>query len=242
MKESPARIALILPTLNEIDGMKAVLPKIDRSLFHEIIVVDGRSTDGTQEYCKEQGLTVLTQPNKWLPDAEEWAFKNSTSDALIIFTPDGNSVPELLPEMCRLIRDGWDIVVASRYCKGAKSYDDDVVTAFGNWMFTKMVNILFRVKLTDVLVGYRAYTRDAIERMHLVGMSEETWLRRHCLYLNGWESGASARAARLRLKLLEIPGDEPKRIGGVRKLKVVRNGIATLVQFLHDWLFFRGPK
>jgi hypothetical protein len=141
--------------------------------------------------------------------------------------------------MCRLIREDWDIVVASRYYKGAKSEDDDVVTGFGNWLFTKAIDILFLSRLTDVLVGYRAYRRDAIEKMGFLDAPGETGSRRGYIY--SWEPAASCRSARLRLKVLEIPGDEPKRIGGVRKLRVISCGMGAVIQILHDWLFFRRP-
>ncbi len=229
---------LLVPTLNEIDGMRAVMPHVDRSLFKEILVVDGGSTDGTVEYCHQHGLTILKQPNKGLPDAEEYAFKHVKSDALILFTPDGNSKADLLPVLIHKLSEGYDMVIASRYLGGAKSEDDDVMTAFGNWMFTAMINLLFHAKYTDTLVGLRAYRCNAMRIMQLPGMTEATPLRAHYPLMNSWETGASIRAARLKLRVVEIPGDEPKRIGGVRKMRVIQNGLGTLFQIIYDFLFF----
>ena len=233
---------LLMPTLNEEIGLREILPKIDRSLFNEIIVVDGNSTDGTAKYCLDQGLTVLQQPGKGVPDAEEYGFLNSKSDVIITFTPDGNSLPELLPLVCEKMKDGNDMVIVSRYADGAKSYDDDFLTAIGNWVFTSTVNILFKSKYTDVLVGYRAYTRNAVMKMRLVGMEKENFLRKKYYLINSWETGSSIRAARVRLNVAEMPGDEPKRIGGVRKMSIIKNGLGTLLQIMFDFLTFWPVK
>lgn len=232
-------IALMIPTLNEIDGLRVTLPQIDRSLFDEIIVVDGGSTDGTIEFCRESGLTVILQPKIGLPDAEEAAFKLLHSDAFILYTPDGNSLASLLPELCARLREGYDMVIASRYLGDATSEDDDVLTGLGNGMFTRIINVLFRAHYTDALVGMRAYRADAVCAMHLVGMAEENWVRRKFWLTNSWEVASTIRAARLGLRTLEIPGPEPKRIGGVRKLSVFKNGMCCAVQILLDLLFFR---
>jgi glycosyltransferase involved in cell wall biosynthesis len=227
-----------MPTLNEVEGLKAVLPGIDRKLFQEIIVADGNSTDGTIEFCREQDLRVVFQNGKGLPNAYECALSATTADAVVIYTPDGNSKADLLPVICEELRNGYDMVVASRYLGEARSYDDDALTALGNRLFTWTVNFLFGVKFTDVLVGLRGYRRDAMERMGLPRMSYENWLRKRFLYMNSWELGASLRAARLGLKVFEIPGDEPKRIGGTRKLSIIKNGTGGLLQVIDDFLFF----
>ena len=231
---------LIMPTLNEIEGLKHILPQIDRSLFKEIIVVDGRSTDGTIEYCTDQGLTVLIQPGRGIPDAEVHAYNHATGDIIIIFTPDGNSLPNLLPTLCQKMYEGYDMIVASRYIEDARSEDDDILTAIGNKLFTLMVNLLFKANYTDALVGLRAYRRDAIEKMNLPKISSESSLRARYFYMNSWELGSSIRSARLKLNVLEIPGDEPMRIGGKRKLSIIKNGLGGLVQVLSDFFFFRG--
>ncbi len=238
MSVQPLTFCLLVPTLNEIDGLRAVMPKVDRTLFKEIIIVDGGSTDGTVEYCRDQGYTVLQQPKKCLFDAEEHGVRNMTADAMILFTPDGNSLPEVLPALCLKLCEGYDIVVASRYIGGATSADDDFMTALGNRMFTAIVNLLFCANWTDSLVGLRAYTRESLKRMGLLEMSQESWLRRNYLMINSWELAASIRAARLKLNVLEIPGDEPKRIGGVRKLSIIRNGLGALAQIIYDFIFY----
>ncbi|MCX7826609.1 MAG: glycosyltransferase family 2 protein, partial [Verrucomicrobiae bacterium] len=219
-----------------------VMPRIDRSLFNEILVVDGHSTDGTVEYCQQQGLKVLFQPNKVLFDAQEHGLRNTTSDVIVIFSPDGNALPEALPSMCEAMREGYDIVVGSRYCAGAKSEDDDFFTAFGNRFFTGLINLLFGAQFTDALVGLRAYRRDALQRMDFEAMSRRSWLRRHYLWMNSWEVAASCRAPRLGLKVKEVPASEPPRVGGVRKLSILRNGLGALVQILCDFLFYHPPR
>ena len=131
------------------------------------------------------------------------------------------------------------MVIVSRYADGAKSLDDDFFTAIGNWAFTCAVNLLFKSKYTDVLVGYRAYTRNAVLKMRLVGMEKENFLRKKYYLINSWETGSSIRAAVLNLKVTEISGDEPARLGGVRKMSIINNGLGTLLQIIIDFAFFK---
>jgi glycosyltransferase involved in cell wall biosynthesis len=242
LEPAKLKITLWLPVLNEIEGLKHILPQIDKSLFHEILAIDGGSTDGTVPYCEEQGLTVLHQEGNGLPQAEDYAWRHTTGDVVILFTPDGNSLPELLPNLCDKMHEGYDMVIVSRYKDGAKSYDDSFLTGIGNKLFTGMVNLLFKGKYTDVLVGFRGYQRSAIEKMRLYDSMQEHWLRKHCFYLNSWELGSSIRAAKLGLRIAEIPGNEPERIGGNSKLSIVKNGLGSVFQILHDLVYFKKPN
>jgi glycosyltransferase involved in cell wall biosynthesis len=240
MTENNKTIALWLPVLNEINGLKATLPHIDRSLFTEIIAIDGHSNDGTPEYCQSQGVKVLTQPNKGMPDALDCAFQHSKADIIIVFTPDGNSLPELLPELCNKMREGFDLVIVSRYLAGAKSHDDNIITGLGNRIFTTLVSKLFGRSYTDVLVAYRGYQRTAIEKMRLHEFSNEHWLRKKFWQMNSWELGSSIRAAKLKLRVAEIPGTEPARIGGYSKLSIFKNGFGSVFQILNDLVYFKA--
>ena len=54
---------LLIPTLNEIEALKVIMPKIDKSLVDEILIIDGGSIDGTVEHLESLGYEVLSQKN-----------------------------------------------------------------------------------------------------------------------------------------------------------------------------------
>lgn len=230
------QITVFAPTKNEIDGMKWIMPRLKKEWYDELIIMDGSSTDGTVEYCKENGYPIFIQSGKGLTNAYDEGFKRSTKDIIIIITPDGNSIPEAIPRLLEKIGEGYDMVIASRYLGLAKSYDDDIVTRFGNRMFTIMINLLFKAHYTDTLVGFRAYRRDAINKMCLYEQHKQGWFKKRFLEMNSWEVGSSIRAAKLKLKVCEIPSDEPKRVGGKRKLSIIKNGFGVLFQILHEFI------
>src|SRR6266851_2784754 len=116
-------IALVLPTLNELPGLQATLPWIDRSLFDQIIVIDGGSRDGTVEYAMEMGLTVVSQIRPGLHYAIYDLVHTLTTDYVVEFSPDGNCKVEQLPELIAKLREGHDQVVVSRYLQHAISED-----------------------------------------------------------------------------------------------------------------------
>jgi len=236
MEKMNNQVTIIIPTLNEIDGLKWFMPRLKKEWYDELIIVDGNSTDGTIEYCRQNGYPIFIQSQKGPPNAYEEAFKRSTKDIIVTITPDGNSVPELIPELVERIREGYDMVIASRYIGSAKSDDDDMVTWFGNRMFTALTNILFGAHYTDILVGFRAYRRGSIDKMRLYNQDKTNWLRKRFVQMNSWDPGSSLRAAKLKLKVCDIPGDEPKRIGGERKLSIIKAGFGVLFQILYEFI------
>lgn len=232
------KFTLLVMTLNEVDGLANIMPRVDQSHFHQIVIVDGGSTDGSIEWAKEHGFEVYIQKQRGFRHAYAEVWPLVTGDAVITFSPDGNSVPELLPQLIDKMHEGYDMVIASRYAQGAKSEDDDIVTAFGNWLFTKTVNLLHGGRYTDVMVIYRAYRTELARELAL--LQDDAYRLPEKLFGTkiSWEPLLSTRAAKAGLKIAEIPGDEPPRIGGERKLQILRWGAAYYFQFIQElWLW-----
>lgn len=219
------KTTLIIPTMNEIDGVKAIMPKIDRSWCDEVIIVDGGSKDGTVEWLQENKWNVFVQSQRGLGHAYREALSKTSGDVILTFSPDGNSLAEKIPELIAKMKEGYDMVIVSRYFGSSKSQDDDALTSIGNPIFTGTINFLFGGSYTDSLVIFRAYKRSILDRLNIDAV--------HMTY----EAQISMRAAKAKLKIADIGGDEPKRIGGERKMNPFKVGSAIIWEMLRSLLW-----
>jgi glycosyltransferase involved in cell wall biosynthesis len=232
-------VTLLAPTLNEIDGMRAIMPKIQKGWVDQILILDGGSTDGTIEYAREQGYDVVIQEKRGLINAYRQVYPHIKGDWVITFSPDGNSVAELIPQLVAKAKEGYDMVIASRYLDGAKSEDDTFMTGLGNWTFTKLINVLFGGNYTDAMVIYRIHRTKLIEELGLMD-DEPLSIERNFNHMISWEPLMSMRAAQRKLRIAEIPGDEPPRLGGKGKCNQYTWGLVYLAEMGQE--FLRGLR
>lgn len=219
--------------------MKLIMPQIKRELFDQILVVDGNSTDGTIEWARQNGYEVYVQKKPGLRMAFIEGWPLIRGDIVITFSPDGSSLPELLPPLIDKMREGYDMVLVSRYLPPAKSQDDSFLTAFGNWFFTTLINLLYGGRITDSLVMYRAYRTKLFWELELDKEEAYTTPERLFHTVLGCEPLLSVRALKRRAKITEIPGDEPLRVGGEAKLQMWRWGAGYLFQVLREVFCWR---
>jgi glycosyltransferase involved in cell wall biosynthesis len=228
-------------TLNEIDGVKAILPQIDPRWHDRLVVVDGGSTDGTIAWCRANGYEVYVQRSPGIRHAYLEILPTISTDIVLTLSPDGNCPPAAVPKLIAKMSEGFDLVIGSRYADGARSEDDDLVTGFGNWLFTRTVNILHRGRYTDAMVIFRAFRRDLIETLGLD--QEEAYRLPEQLFGTtiSWEPLMSVRAAKSGMRVSDVPVGEPPRIGGKRKLQMLRWGAAYYFQFWRE-LWYWKPR
>lgn len=235
----PLPLTIFLPTLNEAEGLKVLLPRIFAQDPAQVLVSDGNSRDATCRIAESMGAEVYVQKERGIRHAYIEAWPLITQPYVITLSPDGNCIPEDIPRLFSRMGEGYDMVVASRYGEDAGSEDDDLVTGFGNWLFTSTVNILFRANYSDAMGIYRGYRTKLFYELGLDRHEAYTLVEKLYATRIGIEPLLSVRAAAMGCRIGKIGSPEPKRIAGDRKLQVIRWGAAYYTQFFLEFFRFR---
>ena len=220
-------ISMVIPTINEIDGMKIIMPQIKKEWVDEILIIDGGSTDGTVEEAKKQGYSVIHQKSKGLGDAYKLGIEAAKSDYILFFSPDGNHIPQDIPRMIEKINQGYDLVQINRFGKTSNSEDPGPITGFGNRIFTFLVNVFFGGRLGDTLDGFKIIKKEVLLDLKIDAKGEN------------FEQHICIRALKAGNSICEIEGDEPKRIGGERKMTPFATGIELSKQIIQEFIFWK---
>ena len=201
-------VAVVIPTLNERDAIGAVIREIPRSVATEIIVADSGSRDGTQEAARAAGARVLdvAQRGYGLACARAAAAAGPACDIIVFLDGDGADRADLMHRLVDPIRAGThDFVIASRTRgtrdPGSMSFHQVLAgQAAGAGM-----RLLYGVHYTD-MCAFRAIRRRSLEALDLREMTY------------GWNIEMQMKAARARLRILEVPVPYRCRIGGESKV------------------------
>lgn len=167
------KIWIVLPAYNEERDLPSLLERIDEAteesgLNFEILVVDDGSLDGTADvarlWANKLPLQVLSHPTNMglgatLRDGLQWACELARpSDVIITLDADNTHTPELMVRMVRMVREGHDVVVASRFVPGSRVLG----VPLHRRVLSRVARILFKIVfptpgLRDYTSGYRAY-------------------------------------------------------------------------------------
>lgn len=194
-------VAVIIPALNEEEAIARVVREIP-PLVSEVIVVDNGSTDQTAERAREAGAHVVREERKGygyacLRGVEE----AGNADVIVFLDGDYSDFPEEMPLLIEPIAAGRaDLVIGSRI-KGRREKDAMLPHSFvANILFSLALRLLCGLRVTDI-GPFRAIKADQLVSL---GMEESTY---------GWTLEMMIKAAKLKLRVVEVPVSYRRRIG-----------------------------
>ncbi|HEX2863156.1 MAG TPA: glycosyltransferase family 2 protein, partial [Deinococcales bacterium] len=195
-KASP-RVSVIVPAKNEAENLPHVLPRIP-SWVHEVILVDGHSSDGTIEAAQKilPAIRVVRQEGRGKGDALRQGFAAATGDIIVMLDADGSTDPAEIGTFVRKLRDGFDFVKGSRFLQGAGTSDISLFRQMGNGGLTLMVRVLFGGRFSDLCYGYNAFWAWTLPFLDLDGDGFEI------------ETMMNVRALRAGLRVAEVQSFE----------------------------------
>jgi glycosyltransferase involved in cell wall biosynthesis len=215
--QTQVRVSVVIPTLNEAENLPYVLGRLPLDV-HEVIVVDGHSTDDTVSVARRlrPDASVVFQTGRGKGNALATGFDACTGDVVVTLDADGSTDPGEIPRFVAALCNGADFVKGSRFAQGGGSSDITPTRRFGNRVLSAVVNKFYGTSYSDLCYGYNAFWARCLP-----------YIRVDC---NGFEVETliNVRIAKAGLVVHEVPSYEQDRIFGQSNLHAVRDGIRVL--------------
>ncbi len=218
-------VSVVMPCLNEEAAIGACVEKIQRTfaaagIAGEIVVSDNGSTDASVAIAERMGARVVHQPIRGYGNAYLKGFAEARGKYLVMGDADDTYDFTMIPQFLHLLENqGMDFVTGSRYLGGGHAHITALHRWFGNPALTRILNLLFGTRYTDVYCGFRAFSREAYDRIQPVSPGMEFNL----------ELAINAGLAKLRTTEIPITLAERK---GESKLRTFRDGWRSLRMML----------
>jgi len=199
-------IRVIIPAFNEQNALGKVLEEIPVDFVKEIIVVDNASTDNTAQIAIKLGVTLLKESRKGYGNACLKAIDyivslDEPTDIVVFLDADYSDYPREMNQLINpIVKDNYDLVIGSRTLGEKEKGAMTLPQVFGNWLATKLMRILYHIKFTD-LGPFRAIKFD---KLMLLSMQDKNY---------GWTVEMQIKAAKHKLRCVEVPANYRKRIG-----------------------------
>lgn len=206
-------VTVIVPARNEAANLVRLFSELPP--VHEVVLVDGRSVDGTADIARAvlPQVRLVAQPGRGKGDAMRAGLVAATGDISVFIDADGSNVASEIERFVLALVGGADMAKGSRFLERGGSTDITGIRRLGNWGIRTIVNTRYDTHFTDIAYGFNAlwtHLRDVID-LDCTGFEVETLMH--------------IRAARAGLVIEEVPSFEGKRTVGATNLHALRDGL-----------------
>ena len=217
-------ITLVIPAKNEAESLPNVLDELLKYKIKKIIVIPTEDKK-TREAIKNFDCKILFQDGKGFGNALIQGINNVETKYFCIFNADGSFDPIYLSQLKEKILLNQDFVFCSRYEAGGGSEDDTILTYIGNKFFTGLCNLLFKLKITDVLFTYVMGSTKAFKELNM-SFNDFSF----CVEL-------PIKAKKKNYILGNLPSVERSRKAGIKKVNEFRDGFLILMSIIKLLIF-----
>jgi glycosyltransferase involved in cell wall biosynthesis len=211
-QENP-RVAVIIPCRNEAASIEKVVRDFAAALPQAAIhVCDNRSTDDTAERAAKAGAIVSLERLPGKGNVVRRMFADVEADIYVLADGDDTYDHASAPALIGKLRDqGLDMIVAARVASSTAAYRPG--HRLGNYVLTKLVRVVFGDRVTDMLSGYRVFSRRFVKSFPALAAGFEI------------ETELTVHALELRMPIDEVPTPYRQRpANSVSKLNTFRDG------------------
>jgi glycosyltransferase involved in cell wall biosynthesis len=223
LPEFSPTVSVVIPTLNEAANLPHVFARLPSGV-HEVLLVDGHSTDDTVAVARSlrDDVRIIMQNGSGKGNALACGFAAATGEIIVMIDADGSTDPHEIPAFIQALLDGADFAKGTRFAKGGGSSDITWHRDMGNKALNGIVNGLFGTEYTDLCYGYNAFWASCLSHMQIDcdGFEVETLM--------------NVRIARSGLKISEVGSHERERLYGESKLSATRDGLRVLRTIIRE--------
>ena len=217
-------LTLVIPAKNEAESLPMVLDELKKYNYKINIIL--HITDlGTIQAIREYDVNIIYQENFGYGDALINGIKQCETKYFCIFNADGSFNPSEINQMLKTLQSKkLDFIFASRYGANSGSDDDTVLTLVGNYIFTYIGKIFFKLNITDILYTFVIGKTEQAKKLNLDQKDFS-----FCVEL-------PIKAKKMKMQLGSINSYERKRIAGKKKVNAFKDGFLILKHMIR--LFF----
>lgn len=232
------KASIIIPVYNDAAAISTTLSGLCRYLGqeYEIIVVDDYSTDSTPEVVRgvisghDNARLIANGFPKGFANALRSGFEAARGGILVPVMADHCDDAALIPRLCAKVSEGYDIVCASRYCRGGSRSGGSSAKAFFSAANSRLMCLFAHFPTTDCSNSFRAYRREVVEAVRVESTGFEVSME------------LVVKAHRAGRRIAEIPTQWHERTEGHSHFALAWNGVKYVKWFLMGLSGRKGEK